>query len=114
MAISRILSWTIIYLSDYYPETPGFLRDGQAAQFPVMSCTSWGFSCPAAYAPGGELLPRRFTLTRLAPGGLFSVTLSVTVHFHGRCPRVLRGMLPCGVRTFLPPNFLGQRSSTIR
>ena len=30
---------------------------------PVLSCTSWGFSCPGVCTPGGELLPRLFTLT---------------------------------------------------
>ena len=34
-------------------------------------------------------------------GGIFSVTLSVTAVFQLRCPRVLRGMPPYGVRTFL-------------
>jgi hypothetical protein len=29
------------------------------------------------------------------------VTLSVNARFHERCPRILRGMLPYGVRTFL-------------
>jgi len=37
------------------------------------------------------------------PGGLFSVTLSVARNFHREPPRVLHGMLPCGVRTFLHP-----------
>ncbi len=32
--------------------------------FPVLSCTAWGLSCPAARAAGGGLLPRLFTLTR--------------------------------------------------
>ena len=70
---------------------------------PVLSCTAWGFSCPAACAAGGGLLSRLFTLTPgLAPGGgLFSVTLSVGAGFRPRLPRVLRGMLPYGVRTFL-------------
>jgi len=31
----------------------------------VMSCTTWGFSCPLGYPRGGELLPRLFTLTRI-------------------------------------------------
>ena len=35
-------------------------------------------------------------------GGAFSVTLSVTAILQLRRPRVLRGMLPYGVRTFLP------------
>ena len=34
-------------------------------------------------------------------GGIFSVTLSVDRDFGPGPPRVLRGMLPCGVRTFL-------------
>src|SRR5438105_2842596 len=34
-------------------------------------------------------------------GGVFSVTLSVSVRLGERRPRVLRGMLPYGVRTFL-------------
>src|SRR5207237_4163331 len=34
-------------------------------------------------------------------GGVFSVTLSVTAILQLRRPRVLRGMLPYGVRTFL-------------
>src|SRR5947199_10689304 len=34
-------------------------------------------------------------------GGVFSVTLSVNARLGERCPRVLRGMLPYGVRTFL-------------
>src|SRR6267142_7151739 len=34
-------------------------------------------------------------------GGVFSVTLSVNPDLRRGCPRVLRGMLPYGVRTFL-------------
>src|SRR5438552_8168047 len=34
-------------------------------------------------------------------GGVFSVTLSVDARLGERRPRVLRGMLPYGVRTFL-------------
>src|SRR2546421_9120461 len=34
-------------------------------------------------------------------GGVFSVTLSVNARFRECCPRILRGMLPYGVRTFL-------------
>ena len=81
---------------DYYPGD-----SGQAAQLPVLSCTAWGFSCPGACALGGELLPRLFTLTGVAPGGLFSVTLSVAAGLRRRPPRIVRGMLPFGVRTFL-------------
>ena len=37
-----------------------------------------------------------------APGGLVSVTLSVAAGLRPPCPRILRGLLPGGVRTFLP------------
>ena len=71
-----------------------------------MSCTTWGFSCPGACAPGGGLLPRLFTLTglraRRRTAVLFSVTLSVVPGLGRGRPRVVRGMAPCGVRTFLP------------
>src|SRR4029077_3610549 len=81
----------------------------------VLSCTAWGFSCLANYSASGELLPRLFTLAcpiREAvsfpysrscqrTGGVFSVTLSVNARFRECCPRILRGMLPYGVRTFL-------------
>ena len=60
----------------------GFLplaRDcGQAGLSSVLSCTARGLSCLLPCGRSGELLPRLFTLARLAPGGLFSVTLSVT------------------------------------
>ncbi len=129
-AVSRILSAPCFHragrsfisrcaLSCDHGSAPGFLpvrllpgnrrsiarpdRSRLPRMFPVLSCTAWGFSCPSAYALGGELLPRLFTLTGgVSPaGGLFSVTLSVTSSFRLRPPRVLRGMLPCGVRTFL-------------
>jgi hypothetical protein len=68
----------------------------------VLSCTAWGFSCLANYSASGELLPRLFTLAcTQRTGGIFSVTLSVIAVFQLRCPRVLRGMPPYGVRTFL-------------
>src|SRR4029077_348851 len=99
MAVSRILSWMIIHLSDI-PED--LCRTGCPAS--VLSCTAWGFSCRPAYAGRGELLPRLFTLACAfyqRTGGVFSVTLSVTAIFQSRRPRILRGMLPYGVRTFL-------------
>src|SRR5205085_12263911 len=58
MAVSRILSWMIIYLSDI-PED--LCRTGCPPS--VLSCTAWGFSCLANYSASGELLPRLFTLT---------------------------------------------------
>src|SRR5256885_12830154 len=47
-------------------------------------------------------------------GGVFSVTLSVTAILQLRCPRILRGMSPYGVRTFLQQAIAAhQRSSAI-
>src|ERR1051326_3070259 len=109
MAVSRILSWMIIHLSDI-PEDLN--RTGCPSS--VLSCTAWGFSCRANCSARGELLPRLFTLADsngkqvASPtvfcqrtGGVFSVTLSVSAIFQLRRPRILRGMLPYGVRTFL-------------
>jgi len=126
MAVSRILSnprlapqvWTVICLdtgalapaavpcgtATNTRKVPRFRGDRAGGPVPpVLSCTAWGFSCPLACARGGGLLPRLFThARRLAPvGGLFSVTLSVDRGFRAGLPRILRGMLPCGVRTFL-------------
>ena len=89
----------IIYLSDI-PEDLG--RTGYPPS--VLSCTAWGFSCLANYFASGELLPRLFTLAWRffqRTGGVFSVTLSVNPDLGRGCPRLLRGMLPYGVRTFL-------------
>jgi len=45
---------------------------------------------------------------------VFSVTLSVNIRFRECCPRILRGMLPYGVRTFLQQaKAARQRSSAI-
>jgi hypothetical protein len=41
---------------------------------------------------------------RVVPGGIFSVTLSVTQDFGSRVPPISRGMPPFGVRTFLWQN----------
>lgn len=89
---------------------PGRARDfrprpGRQPGVPVWPCTAWGLSCPGGCPPGGGLLPRLFTLAatpgRAHCGGLFSVTLSIDRDFRPGPPRLFRGMLPCGVRTFL-------------
>ena len=53
-------------------------------------------------------LPRKKILTNPTPvifqGGIFSVALSVLIESYE--PPVLRGTLPCGVRTFLPPKYI--------
>ncbi len=128
MAISRILSWTVISLippeRNAPPErgatnTRGLPRRNEAGQTPRVPCFvlhHTGFFVPHRL-PGGRwaLTPpfhpypaskdRRLRFPRhpnpLQQGGLFSVTLSVTRGFRPASPRILRGVLPGGVRTFL-------------
>ena len=87
------------WVPDFHP------RPGRRPGISVWPCTAWGLSCPGGRPPGGGLLPRLFTLTakpqQARDGGLFSVTLSIDRRFRPGPPRVFRGMLPCGVRTFL-------------
>ena len=112
--------------SSWCDDTRGLNRAGCPSS--VLSCTAWGFSCLANCSTSGELLPRLFTLAcsrREAvsfpyscscqrTGGIFSVTLSVKSRFRECCPRILRGMLPYGVRTFLQRAARAhQRSSAI-
>ncbi len=86
-------------------KSQAFLVIGQAVQTSVLSCTTWGLSCPLNCSWGGELLPRHFTLAVTKPkpraGGIFSVTLSVDVSLKKTPPPLSRGTLPCGARTFL-------------
>jgi hypothetical protein len=70
----------------------------------VLSCTAWGFSASritpravSSYLAFSPLPALRCQRT----GGVLSVTLSVTASLRTRRPRVFRGMLPYGVRTFL-------------
>ena len=93
-----------------------------APGFPIWPCTRWGFPCLVDYSSSGGLLPHLFTLTRfqnswavLSPKNsgtgrfIFCGTLRRDASRH-RLPRVspphlsmeLRGIAPCGVRTFLP------------
>ena len=83
-------------------DIPGII--GRAARSPILPCTGLGLSCLLRYLRSGELLPPHFTLTsgkpKLAQGGIFSATLSVT----SSCPNappLSQGILPYGVRTFL-------------
>lgn len=72
----------------------------------VLSCTAWGFSAsritPRAVSSYLAFSPLPVPCCQRT-GGVFSVTLSVTAILRPRCPRVLRGMPPYGVRTFLWP-----------
>jgi hypothetical protein len=84
----------------------------------VLSCTAQGLSCPRAYAWGGGLLPRRFTLAsrpteRCRQYGtvkrfVFCDTFR-RKELSFSAPLLSQGGLPCGVRTFLS-GFLRPRS----
>jgi hypothetical protein len=66
-----------------------------------------------ALTPPFHPCPRRaasLSRSRIVVGGLFSVTLSVASGFRQMRPRVLRGMLPVGVRTFLPRSISAARA----
>ena len=67
--------------------------------FRASRITSRAVSSYLAFSPVPALKKEQLFFQRT--GGVFSVTLSVNVRFHERRPRILRGMLPYGVRTFL-------------
>ena len=76
--------------------------------FRAPSVTLGAVGSYPAFSPLPALNPPHGALTA---GGLFSVTLSVDRGLHPCLPRILRGMPPCGVRTFLQD--CSQRSSTV-
>src|SRR4029434_2499745 len=85
-------------------ESASFRQLSQALNAPCSALHRMGFFVPRRLLDGRWALtppfhPYRVTLRR--PGGMFSVTLSVPCGFHRPVPRILRGMLPGGVRTFL-------------
>jgi hypothetical protein len=103
-----------IYLSGRYPEPVPPERDSERAapRFPIWPCTRWGLPCLRDCSWSGGLLPHLFTLTPpvFPPAGAvsFSVALSVGTprgmasRVYSRLAPGLRGIAPCGVRTFLP------------
>ena len=84
------------------PGSVSLTRDGRITRSPCSALHHPWFVIPFGCPKGGGLLPRLFTLTQLAPGGIFSVTLSVNPDLRRDCPQLSRGGLSCGVRTFLP------------
>ena len=70
---------------------------GRATRLPISSCTGLGLSCREHCCSCGELLPRRFTLTRSR--GRFVFCDTCRPGFDAR-PSLARGILLCGVRTF--------------
>ena len=43
---------------------PGDIRRAALKHLPIWSCSGWGLPCLSCHHESGELLPRRFTLTR--------------------------------------------------
>ena len=90
---------------DQYPEGSPLAR--RSGRRPDPSCSvlhRMGFFVPPCLRSGRWAFTPPFHPCRPAcagVGGMFSVTLSVGRGFRAGLPRVLRGMLPCGVRTFL-------------
>lgn len=91
---------------DYYPESSTRppertgLRPGGPFSCSVLH--RMGFVVPpSSRSERWALTPPFHPCRPLPAGGLFSVTLSVTPDLSA-APTLARGMLPCGVRTFLP------------
>ena len=135
MAVSRILSngrlapvaWSVICLAPRLAvwrgpcglrPIPGGCRRlrGVLGRRPDPSCSvlhRMGFFVPPRLRSGRWAFTPPFHPCRptcAGVGGMFSVTLSVDWDFGPSLPRILRGMLPCGVRTFLsrPASRLGE------
>ena len=78
-----------------------YTRDQWAGRpIPYSPCTGLGLSCLFGCPPSGGLLLPLFTLIPRSRDGLFSATLSVAAGFPAT-PFFSKGILPCGVRTFL-------------
>jgi len=116
-AVSRILSSflrteRIICLSDRYPKPVSLSRNAERAapRFPIWPCTRWGFPCRVACASRGGLLHHLFTLTasnrRRRSDFLWHFPSESLPTLRPRISQSngleLRGITPCGVRTFLP------------
>ena len=116
LSISRVLSPTRSPGDDHFSGPPvaeaalatvpgsagrAILRHGvaPASCSLIWSCSRWGLPCLRCHHRSGELLPRRFTLTRrlALAGGLFSVALSL-----GSPPVAVSDHPAHGARTFLP------------
>ena len=90
--ISRVLSWTIIYLGCLSPYTSSDLPGSQCGPHLQLKLRGFLFGlAPSGVFPAtdvttqrGALLPHHFTLTCTCnTGGIFSVALSVGSHLPG-------------------------------
>ena len=106
-AVSRVMSWMIIYLDILLPICSSNLPESWRATicFLLGLASSGVYMCPVCYQTGGSLLHCPSTLTGKA-GGIFLL----------HCPwshlrQTLSGTLPCEARTFLSRSlsFLRQR-----
>ena len=87
-SISRVLSapgargdhssWTAVTRC-LFAAYPGVVGEADHLSSPIWPCSERGLPCRFRRRKRGELLPHLFTLTRnpMAPGGMFSVALSV-------------------------------------
>jgi hypothetical protein len=112
LAISRILFHAFSQEAFRCPfiwcdQDPGSCRDiedapasGQAARSPVLSCTAWGFSCPASYLDGRWALTPPFHPCPSTRAGRYvfcdtvrhpAITTGLP-RFHGACCLVVSGL----------------------
>jgi hypothetical protein len=82
------------------PDMNHAVASGQAARSPVLSCTAWGFSCPAGYPDGRWALTPPFHPFPAASAGWFvfcdtirhpAITTGCP-RFHGACCLVVSGL----------------------
>ena len=102
--VSRILSWTTIYLGPTSPlASRGLTRAsvGPTLAAPIRPCSGWGL--PSRHV--AVTLVRSYrTVSAFLPPADPAGEFSFLWHFpSARAAQPLAGILPCGVRTFLTP-----------
>jgi hypothetical protein len=94
---------------------PNPRRNGPRHSLYTWSCSRWGLPCPRRHRRGGELLPRRFTLTGkygISRRYIFCgtvLTLAGTVRYTASCPVEL-GLSSRLVETSDHPTYLISKS----
>src|SRR5213079_3075603 len=87
---------------------PKFFGAGGPAALPLFCLAPHGVFRASRIAPRAVSSYLAFSplpaLCCQRTGGVFSVTLSIAAVFQLQLPRILRGMAPYGVRTFLQQN----------
>lgn len=98
-AVSRVMSWMIIYLDILLPICSSNLPESWRATicFLLGLASSGVYTDPRCYHRSGSLLHYHFILTS-------KLAVLFLLHFPGsHLHRPLAGILPCGARTFLIP-----------